>query len=307
MNLLSKLTLAISLILLLSSCNAQVKNSKTALVKIYGNCEMCKKTIETAGNLKKEAKVVWDKTQKTAIITYDSTKTNQEEILKRIALSGYDNEKFLAPDDIYAKLPKCCHYERKAKTVTKTETPAIDTTKTEVAVVDNIKTEAAAIEDTKTAVPTPPVMPEPTQQIPPLKAVFASYFTIKDALVNTDGSTASTLAKEMLTTIHAVKMENLSTEEHPVWMKVVKELSAEAAQIAGTTDISHQREHFIALSKNVYDLIKVSKQETPTYFQHCPMYNDGKGADWLSKENTIKNPYYGAEMLRCGKTVETIQ
>jgi hypothetical protein len=37
------------------------------------------------------------------------------------------------------------------------------------------------------------------------------------------------------------------------------------------------------------------------------MYNDGKGANWLSKESTIKNPYYGSQMLTCGKTVETIK
>ena len=50
----------------------------------------------------------------------------------------------------------------------------------------------------------------------------------------------------------------------------------------------------------------VSKNETPVYYQFCPMANDGKGANWLSKENAVKNPYYGSMMLSCGKTVETI-
>ena len=35
--------------------------------------------------------------------------------------------------------------------------------------------------------------------------------------------------------------------------------------------------------------------------------NDGKGADWLSKENVVKNPYYGSMMLGCGKVTETIK
>ena len=35
----------------LTSCEAQVKNAKTETVKIYGNCGMCEKTIETAGNV----------------------------------------------------------------------------------------------------------------------------------------------------------------------------------------------------------------------------------------------------------------
>lgn len=57
----------------------------------------------------------------------------------------------------------------------------------------------------------------------------------------------------------------------------------------------------------MYELIKVSKQEKPVYYQHCPMANKGKGANWLSKENAIKNPYYGSQMLTCGSTVETIK
>jgi len=57
----------------------------------------------------------------------------------------------------------------------------------------------------------------------------------------------------------------------------------------------------------MYDLIKTTKPETPVYYQHCPMANGGKGANWLSKENAVKNPYYGSQMLTCGKTVETIK
>ena len=48
--------------------------------------EMCEKTIETAGNVKKVANVEWNKDSKMATITYDSIKTNQDEILKRIEL-----------------------------------------------------------------------------------------------------------------------------------------------------------------------------------------------------------------------------
>jgi hypothetical protein len=53
--------------------------------------------------------------------------------------------------------------------------------------------------------------------------------------------------------------------------------------------------------------MQVSKQETPTYYQFCPMAKDGKGANWLSKENAVKNPYYGTMMLSCGKVIETIK
>ena len=102
-------------------------------------------------------------------------------------------------------------------------------------------------------------------------------------------------------------MEQLTTEEHNVWMKVMKDLAFDAEHIADTKSAEHQRDHFTTLSKNMYALMKISKQDMPIYYQHCPMFDNGKGADWLSKEEPIKNPYYGNQMLTCGKTVETIK
>lgn len=265
------------------ACNAQIKNSKTETVKIYGNCGMCKSTIEKAGNLKKVANVDWNKDTKIATITYDTTKTNQDEILKRIALSGYDSDKFLAPADVYAKLPECCQYERLNKPVAKSD--------------HKIETHDHSNRTTT-------IEKQETNQ---LNAVFESYFAVKDALVKTDGNTASAKAKDLSNVISAVKMETLTTDEHNVWMEVMKDLAFDAEHISDTKEIGHQRDHFMSLSKNMYELIKVSKSETPIYYQHCPMANGGKGANWLSKENAIKNPYYGSKMLTCGSTVETLK
>jgi copper chaperone CopZ len=274
----SKILMAITLLLSFWACNAQNSNQKTETKKVYGNCEMCKSNIEKAGNAKKIAKVDWNKNTKMATITYDSKKTTQDEILKRIALAGYDSDEFLAPDDAYAKLDGCCQYERKNKIVAKMEMNTSEMAKITLQVVDN-----------------------------QLKTVFDSYFALKDALVKSDGEMAYQKAGELVKALAVVKMEKLTTQEHTVWMAKMKDLVFHAQHIAETKEISHQRDHFMDLSKNMYELMKVSKQETPTYFQHCPMYHDGKGADWLSKENSIRNPYYGSQMLNCGKTVETIK
>jgi copper chaperone CopZ len=100
------------------ACSSSViPNAKIETIKVYGNCNMCKKTIEKAINLELVATGKWDTDTKMATITFDSTKTNLDEIKDRIALSGYDMEKYFAPDDIYASLPECCQYERAAKPV----------------------------------------------------------------------------------------------------------------------------------------------------------------------------------------------
>ena len=278
--------IAITMLLSLTVGHAKIKNPKTEYVTVYGNCGMCQETIEKAGSLKNVAKVNWNMGTKVATIIYDATKTNLDEILKRIALSGYDSDTFLAPDEVYNNLHGCCQYDRVAKIPVRND--AISGANT---------SEHSEMDRTTTA----------TTTENQLKAIFDNYFAIKDALVKTDGNTASAKAKELLLAINAVKMETLKMEEHMVWMKVVANLKEDAKHISDTKDVKKQRGYFDTLSKNAYDLIKASKQDTPTYFQHCPMANDGKGADWLSKENTIKNPYFGAMMLSCGKTVETIK
>jgi hypothetical protein len=283
--------MAITLLLSVASASAQIKNAKTETVKIYGNCEMCKTTIETAGNLKKVAKVAWNKDTKMAILTYDSTKTSQDEILKRIALAGYDSDKFLAPDDVYEKLHGCCQYEREAKVAVSTEM------KSETVAAENHVNHANHSDNTVAK-----------QQVDTkLKAVFDAYFLLKDALVKTDEKAAATVAKDVLTALNALKMEELAMDVHIVWMKEMNGLMAGAKNISETQDIKRQREFFIPFLKSMYELIKVAKYETPVYLQFCPMANGGKGANWLSKENAVKNPYYGSQMMTCGKTVETIQ
>lgn len=90
-------------------------------------------------------------------------------------------------------------------------------------------------------------------------------------------------------------------------MKFISGLKEDVAHIANSQDASQQRDYFVRLSKNMYALMKALKMETPVYYHFCSMANDGKGATWLNKESSIKNPYYGSKILGCGETVETIK
>jgi len=274
-----------ALLVSFASSHAQIKNEETITEKISGNCDMCKKTIEKAGNLKNSASVNWDKDTKMATISYDVKKTNKDEILKRIALAGYDSELFLAPDDAYNSLPNCCKYNRENKT------EIVEETKTEMKhnkMKEKMKTKAS-------------------QNTNSLTEVYNTYFELKDALVTSDSKIASEKATDLLTFIEKVDMKSLKMDVHMVWMKVMNDLINEAKTISTSKDIENQRTYFSSLTESIYQLIKVDKTDSAIYYQHCPMANKGKGANWLSKENTIKNPYYGSMMLSCGKTVETIK
>ncbi|WP_223682388.1 DUF3347 domain-containing protein [Flavobacterium hibisci] len=265
--------MAIFLLLSVSS-QSQVKNDSTENIKIYGNCSMCKDNIEHAGNQKNVAAVIWDKNTKMASVTYDPKKTNTDQILKRIALAGYDNSSFLAPQLSYDKLPDCCKYVRELK---KAEP------KSEMVFTSHKVHNQAA-------------------QAGPFQTIYDAYFALNDAFIQSDTEAVASKAKGFVDAVSAVKMESLSEQEHIIWMKVNSVLTEQSGAIATAKGIDKQRESFKGLSKNLYELLKTAKGAAPVYYQYCPMAD----ANWLSRENTIKNPYYGVQMLSCGKTVETI-
>jgi copper chaperone CopZ len=57
-------------------------------------------------------KAAWDEKTKMVTVTYDPSKITVDAMQKKVASLGHDTEKYKAPDDVYAKLPGCCHYER---------------------------------------------------------------------------------------------------------------------------------------------------------------------------------------------------
>lgn len=284
-----------------SACEAQINNAKTVQEKVYGNCQLCRTGIEQAAQQKKVSKADWNESSKIATITFDSNKTNVEAVLKNIALAGYDSESFLAPEAAYNKLPDCCKYERFQKTAMLV--PMSKDTMGMVKMEDhsNHTMPVAPVVDNKQS------ESKDAKEVNQLTAVFSQYFSLKDALVKSSSTGASASAKSLETAIGAVKMELLPTDVHNVWMKVMTDLKQSASRIGKSKDISQQRNSFMGLSTSMYTLIKADNPSQKVYYQFCPMANDGKGANWLSKEAAIKNPFYGAQMLTCGSTVETIQ
>lgn len=271
--------ISILLLFAIGKANAQPAQATLKDVAILGNCEMCKARIEKAGKKKGEAKVQWDGKSKTAIITYDSSKQTIDDILKRIALAGYDNEKYLAPDEAYAKLPECCKYERTLKKGANENGKNANASKT--------SSEKQELKKTS------------------LEVVFENYFNLKDALIQSDAKAAAKRSDDLSKQASNVDMTSLSEDQHKVWMKMMQTVIDISNKISQSDKIEEQRKNFSGLSSDFYQLAKVAKLNYEIYFQHCPMYNNG--ADWLSRDNQIKNPYYGNQMLTCGKTTETIK
>ncbi|HOW08991.1 MAG TPA: ATPase [Bacteroidales bacterium] len=94
---------------------ATVQSAKTETFKVWGKCEMCKARIEKAARAEGAANADWDIKTRMLTVTYDPAKTGKDALCKKLAAVGHDTEKYRAPDDVYAKLPSCCHYERANK------------------------------------------------------------------------------------------------------------------------------------------------------------------------------------------------
>lgn len=100
----------------------------------------------------------------------------------------------------------------------------------------------------------------------------------------------------------------LKEEEKKAFEDIADDAKEHAEHIGmNAGNIKHQREHFDMLSKDMYDLVKKFAAGEKIYVGYCPMYNDNKGATWLSETKEIKNPYFGKDMNTCGTIKEELK
>ena len=88
--------------------------NKNEKIKVWGNCESCKKRIENAAKAAGAVTAEWNEDSKILSVNYDNAKTSSEKIQLGIANKGYDTEGYTADQKVYDKLSGCCKYERKA-------------------------------------------------------------------------------------------------------------------------------------------------------------------------------------------------
>jgi periplasmic mercuric ion binding protein len=86
---------------------------KTETFRVYGNCGMCKSTIEKAASAVSGVKsATWDRETDMLTVTYHTSKVTLDKIKEAVAASGYDSDTHRATDEAYNKLHGCCQYDR---------------------------------------------------------------------------------------------------------------------------------------------------------------------------------------------------
>ncbi|MCG7279810.1 DUF3347 domain-containing protein [Chryseobacterium taklimakanense] len=141
-----------------------------------------------------------------------------------------------------------------------------------------------------------------------LTELYSHYTHLTFALSGDDDKEAVSAAKGILVSFPKIDKNGFSDEQKKEFAELEASIREHAEHIADNAGkIDHQREHLDIMSTDFYDLLKDFGTPKPVYKVFCPMYNDKKGAFWLSDSREVKNPYYGKEMLSCGEVQEEIK
>ena len=146
-----------------------------------------------------------------------------------------------------------------------------------------------------------------TEKKMPADDLLAGYLKIKNALTNDNDKESASTATELANAFKTMDKSALTEEQSKVFADIEADAIEHAEHIASNAgNLVHQREHFETLSGEVYELVKATGAGKKLYYTNCPMYNNNKGANWLSETKEVKNPYLGQAMLTCGTVQEEL-
>ncbi len=123
-------------------------------------------------------------------------------------------------------------------------------------------------------------------------SAIEAYMVLKDALVQTDATSAKEAANTLGSALSSEEMEATLIEAANV--------------IANSDDVEIQRASFKTVTDGLIASLKANGSEDGVFVQYCPMAFNDTGASWLSLSEEIRNPYFGDMMLKCGKVEEKL-
>jgi len=150
-------------------------------------------------------------------------------------------------------------------------------------------------------------LPEPFRSN--LGLLFERYFDVKNALADDDPEEVSVEhAQTMLTQLEETGEHSLDGEHHTFWMEQYGLIAESLDDFLDADELETRRAHFEPLSEAMISVAQTMGAVGQTFYAaFCPMYDDDRGAYWLSEFEEISNPYFGSMMLRCGEVREVLR
>ena len=141
-----------------------------------------------------------------------------------------------------------------------------------------------------------------------LSQLVQPYSAISQALATDDAEAASTAVAGLHQTVNAINAQALTGKTAERWTAEASSLSAIVARLSKAKDLASLRSAFALLSEEMLTLHRTFglPSSDQLYELHCPMAFEGRGASWIQTDNAVRNPYYGASMLKCADKVEPL-
>ncbi len=131
-----------------------------------------------------------------------------------------------------------------------------------------------------------------------MNKITVEYLKIKDTLTNDKTENVKTNAKEIVSLAKKLDVKNVMGEHKDHFKKLPENISASAKTLSKAKNIKAMRKAFNDLSKPMAMWATIVKP-AGINVAYCSM-NPGS---WLQTGKEIRNPYYGASMLKCGEIV----
>lgn len=141
-----------------------------------------------------------------------------------------------------------------------------------------------------------------------LRKVWQQYLAIGDALATDNPAEARNGAAALRTLVTEIDGSQLEPMAATVWKKERASLLKLIVSLEEAEDIAGARTAFLPVSQEIGVLAQSFGfgSEAPVWELHCPMAFRGKGATWYQDNDQVRNPYFGATMLKCADRVERV-
>jgi hypothetical protein len=145
-----------------------------------------------------------------------------------------------------------------------------------------------------------------------------AYYDLTEAFVNWDLVAIPKNGSQLRQKLDSLVLNELrkdSTDIFETANSIVENARQDAAVIASDSNMLTKKHSLNSLSQNIYDFLRtVRYDQSKLFLQECPMaFNDTDPGVWLSKIESIRNPYlglhhphYGKGMISCGNIKDTL-
>jgi hypothetical protein len=150
-----------------------------------------------------------------------------------------------------------------------------------------------------------------------IDAAMNVYYNMTEAFVNWDSVAVARQGVELAQKIKKISLQEVGKDTALVETAITSRdnMLEDLKQITAKNDLVEKRHGLNSFTQNLYDFLRaIQYDENKLYLDKCDMaFNDNDPGLWISRNDTIRNPYmglhhphYGKAMIDCGENKSTI-